>query len=76
MADVTRSGKPVDARSELLKLRRLRHEIHALEVTAERLDISILEAELNIERTKETIVATHETVAAKKEQLEVLEKKE
>lgn len=74
MADVTRSGKPSDERSKQLKLRRLQHEIHALEVSAERSDLSILEAEMNIERMRETITATQETIAVKQTELEALKK--
>lgn len=69
MADRSATGKPLDHRTQQIKLRKIQHDIHALEVTIERTEIQVLEAEANIARYHEAIEATRAAIAAKQEEL-------
>lgn len=62
MADLTKSGKPVDEKSKYLKLRKLELQVLVMKTDIERHEVSILEHEAEIERTKETIQGLHNTI--------------
>lgn len=70
MSDRTSRGRPVDERSEEIRRRRMKYEISALQNTVDKYEIDILEAEANIERMKDAIVATQERIQEKREELE------
>lgn len=72
MADLTRGGRAVDARSQVLRQRRLEHEIHAIEVSVEKYEINVLEAEDTIARLRETVDATLARAEEKKKELKLL----
>lgn len=72
MANLSPSGKPIDDRSWKIKLRRMEHDIRAMEQSIDKFEIDILEAEANVDRLHESIAATHDNVVTKRAELEVL----
>lgn len=76
MGDISTSGKVLDERTRIIRRRRLVHEKHQLEVSIEKYEIDILEAEAGIERTKETIRVNLERVGEKVAALAAMDKAE
>jgi len=70
MANMTAGGKPIDARSQLVKQKRVEYEIDALRNSIKKQQIDILEAELNIERMQESIEGTEKRIQVKQVELE------
>ncbi len=75
MADRSPSGRAVgDDRAEIIRQKRTLHQIHALENTVEKYEIDLLEAESNMDRTRESIEACQERIQEMRDTL--AEKKE
>lgn len=69
MADLTRGRRPADARQALIRKRRSEHECNAMRVSRDKFEIDILEAEVNIERLRESIDAINERIIQKESEL-------
>ncbi len=57
MAHITPDGTVCDERQKAIRLRRAQHEIYSMKGTLVKFEISIMEAEANIERSREQIAA-------------------
>ena len=69
MADRTSSGKPVDEKSKYLKMRKLELQVLVMKTDIERHEVSILEHEAEIERTRDTIRGLQDSIAVTEEQI-------
>lgn len=70
MGHLTPGGDTIDSRTNKLKKRRLEYDIRGLEVTIFKLENDLLEGEIRIERTHDTIRATQEQLEKKRAELE------